>query len=146
MNAPFLGEYRHTLDEKGRVSIPSRFRPFLGDRFFLAKVVEPCLFVFPQEEWLSFRNNLNQMGGNTPKLRAFERKVFSGAVECAFDRAGRFVIPQHLRDYAKLNGEVIVVGVGKRMEIWDVKEWENYQNSAEEKYQGFSEEFDQLKL
>lgn len=146
MNSPFLGEYRHVVDEKGRVSIPSKFRPFVGEKFYLARVFEPCLVLFPQEEWLRFKDRVAQINMTSSKLRAFQRKVFSGAVECVPDRAGRFLIPQNLREYAKLNGEVILIGVGSKMEIWDKKEWENYLNSIDETHQGFSEEFGQLSL
>lgn len=146
MSSPFLGEYRHVVDEKGRVSVPSKFRPFLGDKFYLARVFESCLVLFPQEEWLRFKDRVAQINMTSSKLRAFQRKVFSGAVECVLDKAGRFLIPQNLREYAKLDGEVVLIGVGNKMEIWDKKEWENYLNAIEENHQGFSEEFGQLNI
>ena len=146
VNSPFLGEYRHVVDEKGRISVPVKFRPFLGNKFYLARVFEPCLVLFPQEEWIHFKEKLTQMNMTSSRLRAFQRKVFSGALECVLDRAGRFLIPQNLREYAKLDGEVVLIGVGSKMEIWDKKEWVNYLNTMEETHQGFSEELGQLNL
>ena len=122
----FYGEYRHSLDQKGRVIIPSKFREGLGDRFILTKGLEECLFAYSSEEWNNLELKLKSLPFTDKNVRAFVRFFFSGATECELDKQGRILIPQNLREYAKLERDVYIIGVSTRVEIWDKERWEKY--------------------
>lgn len=117
-----IGEYRHSIDAKGRVSFPSRLREDLGDTFIITKGLDNCLFVYRMSEW----DKLVEQTAALPisKARAIQRFIFAGAVCVEPDKQGRVLIPQALRDYAQLTGEVAVVGVSNRAEIWDAARWD----------------------
>jgi len=140
----FMGEYSHALDEKGRLIIPAKFRPLLGQRFVIARVLDECLFVFPEKQWLSFEEKLKSLPVTDPKARVFSRFVFSGAESCSLDKSGRFCIPPKLRAYAGINEEVTIIGNGDRIEIWSKKKWDSYLSKTEKSYQEFSEELAKL--
>lgn len=120
----FVGEYQHTLDDKGRVALPARFREQLGPRFMLARGLDDCLFIYPQDEWDKLVDRLGSVPINQSDFRAFARYFLAGAVEVETDKQGRFVLPSHLREYAGLTREVSILGVGNRLEIWDRNRWE----------------------
>lgn len=122
----FTGEYKHTVDTKNRLSIPAKFREKLGNHFVMTKGLDHCLFVFPENEWEQFVSKLKALPLTNPKARAFARTFFSGAVECEFDKQGRIIVPQSLREHASIDKEVYVNGAGARVEIWDVEKWESY--------------------
>lgn len=126
----FFGEYNHNVDDKGRMSIPSRFREELGDQFFITKGLDDCLFVFPAEEWKAFVDKLKQLPLSNKQARKFSRFFYSGAIECNLDKQGRVNIGSHLREYAKIEKEVCVIGVGTRLEIWNKSIWDS-DNDAE---------------
>lgn len=121
-----LGEYSHTLDEKGRVSIPAKFREDLGTSFIVTKGLDNCLFVYSKSEWSTFENKLKTLPLTNPNARNFVRFFFSGATECELDKQGRINIPQNLRDYALLKKDACIVGVSTRVEIWDKEKWNSY--------------------
>lgn len=118
------GEYQHNMDVKGRVTIPSKFREDLGDRFFICKGLDGCLFVLNQEKWDSFMQKLSEMP--ISQGRAIQRYFISGVTEVEPDKQGRVLIPQSLRDHAALDKEVTVIGAAERAEIWDTKRWNEY--------------------
>lgn len=120
----FVGEYQHTLDEKGRVALPARFRELLGPRFILARGLDECLFIYPQDEWDKLVDKLKSMPIAQSDFRSFARYFLAGAVEVETDKQGRFVLPSHLREHAGLTREVSILGVGNRLEIWDRNKWE----------------------
>lgn len=124
----FTGEYKHSVDAKNRLSIPSKFREKLGGSFFMTKGLDHCLFIFPEAEWEQFVAKLKALPVTNPQARAFARTFFSGAVECEVDKQGRILIPQNLRDYASIDKEVYVNGAGARVEIWEAQKWEAYNN------------------
>lgn len=124
----FTGEYKHSVDAKNRLSIPSKFREKLGASFFMTKGLDHCLFIFPETEWEQFVAKLKALPLSNPQARAFARTFFSGAVECEVDKQGRILIPQNLRDYASIDKEVYVNGAGARVEIWEAQKWEAYNN------------------
>lgn len=124
----FTGEYKHSVDAKNRLSIPSKFREKLGGLFFMTKGLDHCLFIFPEAEWEQFVAKLKALPLSNPQARAFARTFFSGAVECEVDKQGRILIPQNLRDYASIDKEVYVNGAGARVEIWEAQKWEAYNN------------------
>ena len=122
----FIGEYQHTIDPKGRVIMPAKFREDLGDKFIITKGLDNCLFVFPQEEWQSFEKKLRSLPLTSRDARAFTRFFFSGAIECELDKQGRVLIPANLREYAELEKDLVIVGVSSRVEIWSKEKWNAY--------------------
>lgn len=126
----FIGEYQHTIDPKGRIIMPSRFREGLGDRFVVTKGLDECLFVYSLEEWSNLENKLKNLPLANKDARAFIRFFFSGASECEVDKQGRILIPSNLREFAKLDKEVVVTGVSTRIEIWSRDKWEAYNDDS----------------
>lgn len=135
----FMGEYLHTIDSKGRLIVPSKFRESLGDKFIATKGLDHCLFIYPLEEWQNFEKKLKQLPISQPNARAFVRFFFSGAAECELDKQGRILLPANLREYACLEKDVIVVGVMSRIEIWDYASWKEYSSEAEGNYEQAAE-------
>jgi len=128
----FIGEYQHTIDPKSRIIMPSKFREGLGDKFIVTKGLDSCLFVYSMEEWIIFENKLRTLPIADKAAREFIRFFFSGASECEVDKQGRILIPSNLREFAKLDKEIVVTGVSTRIEIWSKENWEAYNNSGME--------------
>lgn len=124
----FYGEYQHTVDPKGRVIVPSKFREGLGEKFILTKGLDNCLFAYSSEEWTNLETKLRALPFTDKDVRAFIRFFFAGATECEVDKQGRILIPQNLREYAGLDKEIYVIGVSTRVEVWDKDKWDNYNN------------------
>ncbi len=118
------GEYQHTLDAKGRLFIPAKLREQLGDSFVVTKGLDDCLFVYPQEAWEELEQKIRQLPMS--KSRSLQRFFLSSAADVTVDRQGRIVIPPVLRSYAKLERDVVVIGVGERAELWDARRWNAY--------------------
>lgn len=135
----FIGEYHHTLDGKGRLILPARFRASLGERCIITRGLDHCLFVFPMEEWRRLEQKLSGLPMTKPEARAFARFFFSGATECELDGQGRILLPVSLREYAAMNREVVVIGVSGRIEIWAKERWMEYCARAEESYEELAE-------
>ena len=129
----FTGEFRHSLDERGRVAIPARFRPRLAAGATLARWLDGCLGLFPQEEWVALSEKIAGLPVTNQPARAFARFMFSGAVETELDRQGRVLVPSYLRDYAGVaaGGDVVVVGAHSRIELWSPQAWESYRSGIE---------------
>ncbi len=120
----FIGEYNHTIDTKGRVIIPLRFREELGEKFYLSKGLDGCLWIHPMEEWQQFRASLRELSAIDEDSRLFKRFFLSGATECELDKQGRILIPGPLRTYAKLIKDVVVTGLDNRIEVWSQENWD----------------------
>ncbi len=131
----FLGEYQHSLDVKGRITIPAKFRELLGDRFVVTKGLENCIFLYPLTEWETMENKLRTLPFTRADVRYFARNFFSGASELEVDKQGRTVLPVNLREYAAIDKDLIIIGVGSRAEIWAVESWQKYIEGAEESYE-----------
>ena len=129
-----MGEYEHTLDAKGRISMPAKLRTDMGETFILTKGLDGCLFAFSQEEWLNFETKLKALPLSDKNARNFVRFFLAGATECEIDKQGRFLIPTNLRVAASLEKEAVRIGVGTRLEIWDKSIWKSKDEeiSAEE--------------
>jgi len=125
-----IGEYEHSLDSKGRMILPAKIREDLGEKFIITKGLDGCLFGFSESEWNNFEEKLKQLPLTNKNARDFVRFFLSGAVEAETDKQGRFLIPANLREYADLDKEVVVTGVGTRIEIWERDKWKKY-NSDE---------------
>ncbi|QNM05573.1 division/cell wall cluster transcriptional repressor MraZ [Qiania dongpingensis] len=120
----FMGEYNHTMDAKGRLIVPARFREAGGDKFIVTKGLDGCLFVFTEEKWDSVVSSMENLPVTQGKARKFARFLMGGAGECEVDKQGRILIPNNLRAYAHLEKDVVLVGVGSRVEIWNRDTWE----------------------
>lgn len=127
----FLGDYRHTLDAKGRVSLPSRFRAELTGKLVVAKGLDKCLYVYPAAEYGHFLKGLMAKSDFEPRLRRIRRFFIAGAVDVELDSAGRIGLSANLREYAGLSKDVVVAGNGNRIEIWDAATWEEYSEVGE---------------
>lgn len=127
----FMGEFHHTIDEKGRIIIPSKLRDNLKDNFIITRGLDGCLFIYPQDEWNNVINKYKDLP-NTIEKRQFMRIFLSGASTCEYDRQGRINIPKPLIDYAKLEKDCIIIGVDDRLELWSKQIWDNFINSNEE--------------
>jgi MraZ protein len=127
------GEYRHALDDRGRIAIPMRFRGRLAEGATLARWLDRCLGVFPAEEWSVLAEKLRALPMTNPNAREFARFMSSGAVDVELDRQGRLLVPSYLREYAGLTeGEVVVVGALNRLEIWAPSAWQPYRTRIED--------------
>ncbi len=121
-----MGEYLHTIDSKGRLILPAKFREELGEQFIATKGLDNCLFVYSKDEWVILENKLKQLPLAKPEARAFVRFFFSGAAEMECDKQGRILLPTNLREHAKLDKEIVVIGVSNRIEIWSKVLWDAY--------------------
>ncbi|MBE5938778.1 MAG: division/cell wall cluster transcriptional repressor MraZ [Lachnospiraceae bacterium] len=119
----FMGEYNHSIDAKGRVIVPAKFRETLGETFVVSQGLDGCLFVFPNEEWKQFEEKLKTLPMSDRQARKFVRFFLAGATEVETDKQGRVLLPSVLREFAGLNKDVVMVGVGSRAEIWDKNRW-----------------------
>ncbi len=140
----FIGEYSHTIDTKGRLSMPARFRGLLGAHFIVTKGLDQSLFVYPEDEWKILEEKLKKLPLTNQNARAFVRFFFSGATECELDQQGRIRIPLNLREHASLEKEVIVIGVGTRVEIWSQEVWSNYNNDDNLSYDEIANKMQEL--
>lgn len=140
----FIGEFNHTVDVKGRINIPAKFREQLNETFFITKGLDECLFVFPEDEWRMFEDKLKGLPLTNKSARAFVRLFFAGATECSFDKQGRIIVPGNLREYAHLEKDVKVIGVGTRVEVWSNQTWESYSNPENISYDEIAEQMAEL--
>ena len=120
----FLGEYRHSIDAKGRLAIPARFRGELGEGLVVTRGLDRCLSIYPQSEWEPLAERLSSLPVSEPAVRALRRTFFTGAFACEMDKQGRILIPSALREYAGLDGEVVIAGLNTYIEIWSGENWE----------------------
>ena len=119
----FMGEYNHTVDTKGRLIIPSKFREQLGEEFIVTKGLDGCLFVFPQDEWQAFEEKLRTLPLTQKGARQFTRFFVAGATPCELDKQGRILLPVTLREFAGLDKDVVLAGMLNRIEIWSKDKW-----------------------
>lgn len=127
----FLGDHQHTLDAKGRVSLPARFRADLTGKLVVAKGFDQCLYVYPADAYSRFVEELVSREDFEPRMRKVRRFFMSGATEVELDSAGRVSLPANLREYAGLKKDVAVTGNGNRIEIWDAEAWREYSGAGE---------------
>ena len=139
----FYGEYFHTLDKKNRLIIPSRFRDAMKEmcveKLYINRGLDECLFMFPENEWKSQESKFKTMSFTKREVRKFNRLFFSGAVETAPDKQWRVLIPDYLKEYAKLSKNIMIIGVSNRIEIWDRDKWEEFYKSSKQNYEEIAE-------
>ncbi len=121
-----IGEFEHSLDAKGRIIMPAKLRESIGEKFVVTKGLDGCLFAFSLSEWTNFEEKLKSLPLSNKNSREFTRFFLSGASECEIDKQGRFLIPTNLRSIANLKKDIVIIGVGTRIEIWDKEKWEEY--------------------
>ncbi|MEW9050369.1 MAG: division/cell wall cluster transcriptional repressor MraZ [Neobacillus sp.] len=135
----FMGEYHHSIDNKGRMIVPSKFRDELGEMFIITRGLDQCLFGYPMSEWELIEEKLKGLPLTKKDARAFTRFFFSGATESELDKQGRINIPAPLLQYAKLEKECVILGVSNRIEIWSKQIWEDYFSQSEESFAEIAE-------
>ncbi len=140
----FIGEYTHSLDAKGRVALPAKFRPKLGDGAIIARGLDHCLFVFTKESWEKLTAKIAGMSFMKSDSRAFARLMLAGASEVEFDNQGRILIPEYLRSYASLKKQAIFAGLYDRIEIWDDANWKSYKSKTEASSDDIAEKLGEL--
>lgn len=135
----FMGEYHHSIDNKGRLIIPAKFREDLGEMFIITRGLDQCLFGYPLSEWKILEEKLKGLPLTKKDARAFTRFFFSGATESELDKQGRVNLPAPLLQYAKLEKDCVILGVSNRIEIWSKQIWEDYFIQSEESFAEIAE-------
>lgn len=126
-----IGEYTHKLDDKKRLSLPAKFRKELGKNIVVTRGLEKSLFVYSKDEWEQIAEKLSELGMGSANTRGFNRFMLGGATEVDVDSVGRMLIPDFLKEFAQLKTNVVLAGVGNRVEIWDAKTWTAYKKQIE---------------
>jgi MraZ protein len=139
----FYGEYIHSIDRKGRLILPARFRDVCKEygfeKFFVTRGLDKCLFMFSEEEWRTVEQKFKSMPFTKQETRSFNRLFFSGAVEVIPDKQGRFIIPQYLKNYANIKRDTIVIGVSNRIEIWNTETWNDFYGNSSGSFEQIAE-------
>jgi MraZ protein len=139
----FYGEHEHTIDRKGRLIIPSKFREVFKEhyieKFYVTRGLDGCLFVFTEDEWKNQESKFKNMSFTKKESRKFNRFYFSGACDLACDKQGRILIPQYLKDYAGIKRDVIIVGVSNRIEIWSKDKWKDFYDNTKDTFEDIAE-------
>lgn len=139
----FYGEYEHTLDNKGRVIIPAKFREIFkehfAERFFITRGLDRCLFVFTEEIWRLQEKKFRDMPFTKGEARKFNRLFFSGAADVVCDKQGRILIPEYLKEYAEIQQDVVIIGVSDRIEIWAKEKWRDFYSQNKDDFETLAE-------
>lgn len=140
----FIGEYTHSLDEKGRVAVPKKFRTELMKGAVVTRGLDSCLFLFTKKEWQKLADKLANLPLAQANTRAFARLMLAGAMDVEVDKQGRIMLPDYLRLYAGIDKEVIVAGLYTRLELWDSGKWNEYKKKTETASNEIAEQMGQL--
>lgn len=143
-NRMFIGEYAHTIDAKKRLAIPAKFRKELGTRAVITRGLDACLFVYPVRAWEGLVEKLGGLPVGQSGTRSFVRLILAGAADVELDALGRILIPDYLKTYAGIAKQVIVAGIGGRIEVWDGKRWEEYKVKTEQSTDEIAERLGEL--
>ena len=135
----FIGEYHHTIDEKGRIIIPAKFREELGNNFIITRGIENCLFVYSKENWAKITDKLSSLPFTKKDARTFNRFFMSGATSVELDKQGRVNISKPLIDYASLLKDCVIIGTGDRLEVWSQESWESFFDSTKDSMSDIAE-------
>ncbi|MGL6198621.1 MAG: division/cell wall cluster transcriptional repressor MraZ [Lachnospiraceae bacterium] len=138
------GDFNHSIDAKGRLIIPAKFRDALGDNFVITKGMDNCLFVYPPEEWKILEDKLKILPLTNKTARDFKRFMLGSAVEGILDKQGRVLIPPSLREFASLEKDVVLVGVMDKVEIWDKAKWDVSNADVEENIEDITDKMEEL--
>ncbi|MDD5561182.1 MAG: division/cell wall cluster transcriptional repressor MraZ [Candidatus Omnitrophica bacterium] len=139
----FYGEFEHSIDRKGRLILPAKFRETAKnqfvEKFFVTRGLDKCLFMFSEEEWRSQENKFKGLSFTKQQSRTFNRLLFSGAVEVSPDKQGRVLLPQYLKDFADIKRDVVIVGVSNRIEIWAKDKWRDFYSNSRQSFEEIAE-------
>jgi MraZ protein len=127
----FIGEYTLSIDEKGRLSVPVKFRNDLKGKAVVTRGLDNSLFLYTLPEWAKLAEKLSALPISKANTRAFSRLMLAGAMDCEIDKAGRIILPDYLRTFAKINKKVVVAGLYNRLEIWSEEHWLKYKKATE---------------
>jgi len=128
-----LGEYQHSIDEKGRLAVPAKFRKSLSGGVVVTRGLDACLYLYPIEEWKKLADKISKLPFNQADSRAMTRLILAGASDAEIDSQGRILVPEYLRTYAGIKSKAVIVGLYNRAEIWDEDAWNAYRRNTEEK-------------
>ena len=140
----FIGEYQHSIDPKGRLAVPAKFRQALSKGAVVTKGLDDCLFLFSKTEWQKLADKLAALPIAKANARAFARLMLAGAMEAEIDKQGRMLIPDYLRKYASMKKKVVITGLYNRLEIWDEIKWNKYKQGTETKSGDIAEALGEL--
>jgi len=139
-----IGEYKHSIDPKKRLSLPSKWRKELGKNLVITRGLDNCLFIYPHKEWQKITEKIGQLPLGQADTRGFNRFFLSGAVEVSVDSVGRILVPDFLKDFAKLNDKVVLAGIHDRVEIWDENKWSDYKERIEGQADALAEKLGEI--
>jgi MraZ protein len=128
----FLGEYSHNIDDKGRLTLPAKFRAELATGVVVTRGFDGCLFVYPMDEWGEVAQKINSLSFTRKDARSLARLIYSGASHCTPDKQGRVLLPTYLREFANVDGETVIIGLHTRLEIWNPERWQKVRAEVEE--------------
>ncbi len=136
----FIGEYSHTIDDKGRLAVPKKFRSLLENGAVVTRGLDHCLFLYTRNEWEKLAEKLSSLPFAQANTRAFARLMLAGAMDVEVDKQGRIILPEYLRLYSNIKKDVIVAGLYNRLELWDAEEWKRYTKKTEEESNEIAEQ------
>lgn len=140
----FIGEYHHSVDEKGRMAVPAKFRAKLKNGAVVTKGLDNCLVIYPRSEWETLAEKLSSLPISQANTRAFSRLMLAGAMDIELDKQGRVIVPEYLRKYAHVKKKVVVAGLYNRLEVWNEDKWEEYRTETEEASNEIAEQLGEL--
>lgn len=140
----FIGEYSHSIDDKGRLALPARFRGKLSSGCVVTRGLDHCLWVYPIEEWEKLAQNLAALPITSKNARSFSRLMLSGAMDLKIDNAGRVNLPKYLSDYAGIKNKVVVTGMYNRLEIWPEDGWKEFKQGMEDNSEEIAEQIEEI--
>jgi len=139
----FYGEHEHSLDKKGRLIIPSKFRDVAKEnyieKFFITRGLDGCLFMFPEDEWKAQEAKFKALSFTKTEARKFNRIYFSGACEVVPDKQGRILFPKYLKDFAGIKKDIVIIGVSNRIEIWSREKWQDFYAGSKDRFEEIAE-------
>jgi MraZ protein len=139
-----LGEFEHSIDDKGRITIPAKFRPRLAVGVVVTKAIDPCLWLYPNDTWDELSAKIRGLPLADRQAREFRRQVFGGAADSVPDRQGRVILPAYLREYAAIDKQAVIIGLHDHCEIWNPERWRERQRKSDEDPEGRAEQFANL--
>ena len=143
-NIMLIGEYTHTIDQKNRLSVPSKFRKELGKHVVITRGLDQCLFLYPVAEWKILAEKLSTLPWGKSETRSFVRTMIAGAMDCEIDQLGRILVPDYLKQYGTIAGDAVIVGLYNRVEIWSPALWKQYSEGAQRQTEVIAEKLGEL--
>lgn len=140
----FIGEFQATIDEKGRISIPAKFRPQLKNKVVVTRGLDSSLFLYTLDEWKKLAEKLASLPISTANTRAFSRLMLAGAMDCDIDKQGRIILPGYLQEFARIQKKLVFAGLYNRIEIWSTDLWDKYKRQTEKQSNEIAEQLGSL--